>query len=131
MISSLISRASATLLLLGGLALVFAPDVLLPALVPGFPATGAWLGQVLGAAWLGLAGLNWLSRSTLLGGIYGRPVVYTNLVTHVTGALALLRVCLAPGAPPLLWYVAAPSLALAAAYAALMFRGPFDPLQAP
>jgi hypothetical protein len=106
MISSLISRVSATLLLLGGLTLLFAPDAL-------------------------LAGLNWLSRSTLLGGIHGRPVVNTNLVTHVTGALVLLRVCPAPGAPPLLWCVAAPSLALAAAYAALMFRGPFDPLQAP
>jgi hypothetical protein len=41
MISTQIARASAALLLLGGLALLFASDVILPRIVPTFPGTGA------------------------------------------------------------------------------------------
>ena len=69
MTSSLISRLSACVLFLGGATLLFAPDVILPALVPGFPPAAAWLGQLLGASWLAVAALNWLHRSTVLGGM--------------------------------------------------------------
>jgi peptidoglycan/LPS O-acetylase OafA/YrhL len=49
-ISSMVSRASAILLLVGGLALLFAPDALLPALVPDFPrGPAAALAVVYGA----------------------------------------------------------------------------------
>lgn len=124
--ASVISHISAALLLFSGLALLFAPDVLLTVLIPGFPADGAWLGQLLGAAWLGLAALNWLQRSLVLGGIYGRPTVLANVTLYFVGALSLLRGLLAGGLPPALWLVAAPFTLLALAYAALLLRGPFD-----
>lgn len=126
MISSLLSRVSAAALLLGGGGLLFAPDVLLPALVPGFPPAAAWLGQLLGAAWLGVAALNWLQRGAVLGGIYGRPVVFTNLVLYFVSALSLLRAGLGGRAPQALWLVFIPAMALAVAYGALLLRGPFD-----
>lgn len=130
-ISSLVSRASAAVLLAGGVALLFASDALLPALVPGFPPGAAWLGQLLGAAWLGVAALNWLQRSAVLGGIYGRPVVFANLALYVVSALSLLRAIAGGGAPPALWAAAGPAAALAAVYGALLLRGPFGPLQRP
>lgn len=114
--SRLISRVNALVLLAGGMAMLFAPDVVLPRLVAGFPPGGFWLGQVLGAAWLGLASLSWLSQGTVLGGIYGRPVVTANAVTHFIGAMTLLRAGLFP--------YAAPAVALAVAYGLLLFRGP-------
>ena len=52
-ISSALSRVSAAVLAIGGGAFLFAADALLPALVPGFPSTAAWLGQLVGASWLG------------------------------------------------------------------------------
>jgi hypothetical protein len=55
-----ISRASAIVLAGAGIALLFAGDDLLPRLISGFPSQGAWLGQLLAAAWLGIAALNWL-----------------------------------------------------------------------
>lgn len=131
MISSLLSRASAAVLLLGGIAFLFVPDVLLPVLVPGFPPTGAWLGQLLGGAWLGVAALNWLQRSALLGGIYGRPVVFANFVLYFVSATSLLRALLGGTAPPILWAGLVPVTALAMIYGALLLRGPFDPLQRP
>src|SRR5687767_8585207 len=129
MISSRLSRVSAFVLLLGGLVLLFASDAVLPALVPGFPPAAAWLGQLLAAAWLGMAALNWLQRSALLGGIYGRATVSANVTVYVISALSLLRALLGQDAPLALWAALVPLAALAATYTALMMRGPFDPLQ--
>lgn len=128
MISSLISRASAAILLAGGLALLFAPDMVLPALAPEIPRSGLWIGSLLGSAWLAMAALNWSNRTVLLGGIYGRPVVYSNVILFVTSAFPLVRVVLGPDATPATWLVAAPVTVLAIAHAALLLRGPFDPL---
>jgi hypothetical protein len=128
-ISSRLSVLSAAVLLLGGVALLFASDALLPALAPGFPPAAIWLGQFLGAAWLGVAALNWLQRGAMLGGIYGRPVVFTNLVLYFVSALSLLRRLLAGGIPPALWPVFAPTAVLGTLYAVLLLRGPFDSLK--
>ncbi len=87
-----------------------------------------WLGQLLAAAWLGIASLNWMQRSAILGGIYARPLVYTNFVLYLVSGLSMVRVVTVPGASAGAWGLAVPMCALAIAYAALMFRGPFDPL---
>ncbi|HYH82035.1 MAG TPA: hypothetical protein VEX86_19670 [Longimicrobium sp.] len=131
MISSRISTVSAVVLALGGVALLFAADVVLPALVPGFPPAAAWLGQLLAAAWLGVAALNWLQRGAILGGIYGRPVVLANLALYFVSALSLLRMVAGGAAPVAAWGALALAGPLAAAYGALMLRGPFDPLSSP
>lgn len=125
-ISSTISRVSAAVLLCGGLALLFGADVLLPVLAPGTPASAAWLGQLLGAAWLALAALNWLQRFTLIGGIYARGVVMANATLYFITALSALRAISAGGARVLL--IAVPASVLALVYGALLFRGPFDAL---
>jgi hypothetical protein len=119
------------LLLLGGITLLFAPDVVLPALASGFPPTAVWIGQLLGAAWIGVAALNWLQRGAVLGGIYGRPVVLANLALYFISALSLLRVLLGGEAPRAVWLALAPAAGLAAVYGALLLRGPFDPLGRP
>lgn len=126
MISTQIARASAGLLLLGGLALLFAADVILPRLVPGFPPAGAWLGQLLAAAWLGLGALNWLSRATLLGGIYGRPVVMANAVLYFVAATVLAKIVVRRDAPPALWGLVVPIAIFAGVYGWLLFRGPLE-----
>lgn len=129
MISSRISTLSALVLLLGGATLLFAPDVVLPTLVPGFPASAAWLGQLVAAGWLGIAALNWLQRRALLGGIYGRPTVLANATLYLVSALSVARALADGAAPRALWAVLVPTALLAVAYGALMLRGPFDPLQ--
>ena len=126
MISSLVTRTSAALLLVGGLALLFAPDVLLPRIVPGVPPTALWLGQLLAAAWIGVATLNWSHRSAVLGGIYGRPVVFANAVLFLVSALGMVKALQAPNASGALWFFAVPAIVLATVYFALLFRGPFD-----
>jgi hypothetical protein len=125
MISSLISTGSALVLAVAGVALLFASDVILPSVVPGFPAGAAWLGQLLSAAWLGVAFLNWAHRATVLGGIYGRPVVLANFALYVISALSLVRVLHGNPAPVWLWPAFVVSAVLAVAYGVLLLRGPF------
>lgn len=124
--SSIISRASAILLALGGLALLFAPDVILPALVPDFPAAGAWIGQLLAAAWLGVAVLDWLDQSPLLGGIYGRPIVMMNAILYFISTMTLLRSATRHGAPVTLWLATVPMALFAGIYWWLLLRGPLE-----
>lgn len=125
MIGGIISRASAGFLAFAGLSLLFAADQVLSRHIPGFPADGSWFGQLLGAACLAMANLNWLSRPALLGGIYGRPVVAANAVGYFIAAMVLLKPMLRGEFSAGGWLIVVPVTALAAAYAWLMLRGPF------
>lgn len=111
---------------MAGLALLFLPEAVLPRLVSGYPAAALWVGQLLGVAWLGLATLNWGSRSTVLGGIYGRPVVSANLAVYVMGALVLLKAARRAEGAAALWLGVAAAGVLATAYGWLLFRGPLS-----
>lgn len=122
--SARVSAASAILLLVGGAALLFAADDILPRLVPGFPEAGAWLGQLLGGAWLAIAALNWLNRGARLGGIYGRPVVLANTTVYFVGAMVLLKTAARPGVPLPIIIATILFAVFAALYAWLLFRGP-------
>jgi hypothetical protein len=126
MIAGMISRASAAFLAFAGLSLLFAADEILSRHLPGYPPADYWFGQLLAAACLALATLNWLSRHTLLGGIYGRPVVAANATGYFIAAITLLKPMLAGVFRPAGWLLVIPVTALAAAYAWLMFRGPFE-----
>jgi hypothetical protein len=108
---------------------LFAPDVVLPRLSPGFSAAALWVGQLLGAAWLGLSAFNWIHRRAVLGGVYERPVVCANLIQYFIGAIVLVRAAQRASSSSStvpLWLMAVPAAALALAYGVLLFRGPFD-----
>lgn len=124
MSSTLVSRVSAAVLLLAGLALLFAPDAVLPRLIPDYPTTALWLGQLLGTAWLGVAALNWSSRATILGGIYGRPIVLVNVAIYFIGALVMLSAAARAKLPAAVWIAVALAVVLAVAYGWLFWRGP-------
>ena len=129
MISSIVSRSSAAVLCCGGFALLFGPDVVLGALAPGMPAETWWLGQLLAAAWLAAASQNWSQRRAIIGGIYARPIVYSNFVLYLVSALSLMRALIVSSTPRGAWVLAVPMFMFALVYAALLVRGPFDALQ--
>lgn len=80
--------------------------------------------QVLGALSLGFAMLDWMARHTVIGGIYGRPVVVGNLLHFASGALALAKGLLRAPEARLLWPLALVYAALALGFAVAMFRHP-------
>ena len=85
-----------------GVALLFAPDETGGVLVPG---AGGPSMQVLGAALLGIATMNWIARGAALGGIYGRPIVMANQMHATVGAVVLLRYGLDAGGSSVYWTV--------------------------
>ncbi|TAM13153.1 MAG: hypothetical protein EPN56_11175 [Rhodanobacter sp.] len=100
--------------------------MLLPSMASGFPIGAVWLGQLLAAAWLGVAVLNWLQRRATLGGIYGRPIVPANLALYFVSALSLMRVLRGDAAQPWIRPAFLVSAVLAVSYGALLLRGPFN-----
>ena len=96
-ISRVVSHASAIVLVAGGLAWLFAPDYAFSILDLSFPPGAEWFGQLLGAAWLGFAALNWIQRRAILGGVYGRPVVMANRPPNYYALLEFLASAVAIG----------------------------------
>jgi hypothetical protein len=123
-LSSIVSRASALFLAIMGLALLFASDNILPQLVQGSSPSLDLIGQLLGGAWLGVAALNWLSKSALIGGIYSRPVVSANVLLYFVTALSLIKPLMRGGLPGAVWILFVPIAGFAVVYLWLLFRGP-------
>lgn len=105
-----------------GLALTFAPGELLAA-AQGAPH-GVMLAamQLLGALYMGGAITNWMSKSNLVGGVFGRPLAMGNLAHFGIGGLALMRT--AAGSDARVWPLAVFYVVLAAAFGTIIFSQP-------
>ena len=115
--------ASVVYLGLAGLGATFLPDELLVHVrQPAAPVLKLFV-QAVGALNLGFAMLNWMSRGTTLGGIYGRPVVMANLLHFAMIALVLIRWA-AAGAPPGITVLAVIYGIFAAWFAVVLFGDP-------
>jgi hypothetical protein len=116
--------ASASYLGALGLIATFIPDVVLARL--GAPASTPLLlmVQIAGALYLGFAGLNWMARANLIGGIYSRPVAIGNLMHFLTAALAILKGMVPGFSSGILWWVAVPYAVFALAFGFILFRHP-------
>ena len=121
MTSRLIASLSAVLLGASGAILLFLPDSVAGASVERH-SRAEMLAQILGGAWLGVAALNWYTRGQPIGGIYGRPVVFANLMLYFVATTTLVKVAAwRPGAMLVAGIVAAVMTAL---YGVLLFRSP-------
>ena len=116
--------ASALFLGLLGLPCVFAPDLVLTRLVGNTTTLAEIVVQLTGALYLGFAILNWMSKGSLMGGIYGRPVAVGNLLHFFAGALAVVKVIPVIGAPALAWVVCIGYMVFAVAFGLIVLRNP-------
>ena len=84
-------RSSALFLGTAGVGASFLPQELLAAIgaPPLLPLV--LVIQLLGATYVGLGMLNWMSQGSLIGGIYSRPIAVGNLTHFVMGFLALVK----------------------------------------
>jgi hypothetical protein len=114
----LLQTVSLAVLGVCGVVGLFAPEVLLSAINMAF-VTPHWPVQLLAAAWLGLATLNWSTRGFTMGGILGRPVLLANFAHYFIAAASTVRPVLAGGRPGPLAVLVVFGL-LAAAYGYLL-----------
>jgi len=117
----------ATSLLLGvsGIVLTFAPDLIIGSLGVNPSQASILLGQILGALYFGFAMLNWMTKESLIGGIYNRPVAVANLTHFMIAGLALVKASISnPQLPLLLILVSGVYTVLAILFGIILFRHP-------
>ena len=121
--------ASAILLGLTGLSLTFMGDEILSYLGVTSSTTMHLISQLLGALYFGFAMMNWMSKTSRIGGIYNRPIVIANLTHFTVGGLALTKefkhLTAAAGGLVLLTIV---YFILAASFGYLLFKSPVKPV---
>lgn len=75
-----------------GLPLLFAADEILKRVDGSVATTGLWMADMFGGALVAFAVLNWFNRTTMMGGIYGRPLLVANLMLLTNITFPALRV---------------------------------------
>lgn len=73
---------TAVLLGVSDLVLTFAPDNIVSTLGIEASLVSTLLAQLISGLYLGFAMLNWMTKESLIGGIYNRPVAASNF-THI------------------------------------------------
>jgi len=122
--TKLLMSASAIVLGALGLLLTFLPQEIL-AYVDSDAATLLPLTlQLLGAAYLGFAMLNWMAKGNLIGGIYSRPVAIGNLAHFLISGLALLKAAASIENAPALWVIGVIFITLALLFGYVTFTHP-------
>ena len=83
---------SAGFLGLLGIALSFIPQEILTFFKLQVTQLSTLFLQIIGALYMGFAMLNWMSKASLIGSIYNRPVAIANVMHFTVVALALVKI---------------------------------------
>src|SRR5659263_742051 len=116
---------SAVFLLTAGIILTFLPDEILK--YSDLENTGSIqvLLQIIGSLYFGFGMLNWMIKTSLIGGIYNRPSAVTNFTHFFIAGLALVKGIIAnPGLPKIIWIACCIYLIFAISFGIVLFRQP-------
>ena len=98
---------SAMILAMIGISLIFLPNEILDYLELSVSETLQLLMQIIGSFYFAFAILNWMSKGSIIGGIYNRPIAMANLTHFVIAGLALIKGILAnPSLSYVIWSIA-------------------------
>jgi len=123
--TKLLMTLSAMILALIGISLIFLPNEILDYLQLSVSETLQLLMQIIGSLYFALAILNWMSKGSLIGGIYNRPIAMANLTHFVIAGLALIKGILAnPSLSYVIWSIAIIYSIFAIFFGIVAFRHP-------
>ncbi|WP_200975869.1 hypothetical protein [Echinicola sp. 20G] len=86
-----------------GVTAVFLPQEILSLLGEPPSVLIELLIQLVGALYFGFAIMNWMAKSTLIGGIYAKPLCMGNFTHFTIAALGLLKGINDPSLPIFIW----------------------------
>ena len=116
---------SAMILALIGISLIFLPKEILDYLELSVSETLQLLMQIIGSFYFAFAILNWMSKGSIIGGIYNRPIAMANLAHFVIAGLALIKGILAnPSLSYVIWSIAIIYSMFAIFFGIVAFRHP-------
>lgn len=110
-----------------GVILTFAPDMVLRSLNIDANPTSILFGQVIGGLYFGYAMLNWMTKESLIGGIYNRPIAVANFTHFLIAGLAIAKKLISnPGLPTTLWTAGVVYAVLGLIFIIILFRHPLN-----
>jgi hypothetical protein len=125
--TKLIMTISSIILGATGIILTFAPDIVLTNLNIDTNPTSILLGQVIGGLYFGYSMLNWMTKESLIGGIYNRPVAVANFNHFLIARLSIIKRLISnPGLPIALWVAGAVYLVFGFLFILILFRHPIN-----
>ncbi len=83
--------------------------------------------QIIGALYFGFGMLNWMQKTSKIGGIYNRPIAVANFSHFIIAGLALIKGLFSnSGLPTFIWVLGIIYLIFAIAFGIILFRHPLD-----
>jgi hypothetical protein len=122
--SKIVLGSSAIILAASGLALTFFPEELAESINLPEGASVKLLIQTIGAMYFGFAMLNWMSRRSLIGGIYNRPIAIANMTHFMMVGITLTKLMLSKALPQSFWLVTLIYAVYALIFGWLLFTTP-------
>ncbi|HRH48977.1 MAG TPA: hypothetical protein PLP23_09505 [Panacibacter sp.] len=123
--TKLIMTAAAIVTGIAGIAFTFLPGEILN--YTDMKANGPLLLllQILGALYFAFAMLNWMTKTSIIGGIYNRPIAVANFTHFFIGAMALMKGILSNPALPIgIWAIAIVYAIFAISFGLIFLRSP-------
>tara|TARA_Y100001960_G_scaffold287326_1_gene325348 strand:- start:73 stop:474 length:402 start_codon:yes stop_codon:yes gene_type:complete len=116
---------NAIILALIGISLIFLPKEILDYFELSASGTLELLMQITGSLYFAFAMLNWMSKGSIIGGIYGRPIAIANLTHFVIAGLSLIKGIMAnPGLSYVIWSIAIAYSIFAILFGIVAFKHP-------
>jgi len=97
--------ASAIALGAAGIIMTFVPEAVLGYFSLEMSRMLVLLVQILGALYFAFGMLNWMSKASLIGGIYNRPIAVANFSHFFIAGLALIKSIISNSDLPLIFLV--------------------------
>ena len=101
--TKLLMIASAIVMGIAGVCLIFLPDEIIN--YAGFTSTSlnSLFLQIMGALYLAFATLNWMAKANLIGGIYSKPVALGNFAHFFIAGISIIKSAFTNEAMVALW----------------------------
>ncbi len=116
---------NAIILALIGISLIFLPKEILDYFELSASDTLELLMQITGSLYFAFAMLNWMSKGSIIGGIYGRPIAIANLTHFVIAGLSLIKGIMAnSGLSYVIWSIAIVYSIFAILFGIVAFKHP-------
>jgi hypothetical protein len=116
-----VMAASAIFLGILGLICSFLPQEILTFFKTESTPFSILLAKIVGALFLGFGILNWMAKSSIIGGIYAKPLSQGNALHFFTGTMALLRSVFPENPMPILWLIFIPYLSFTILFGLITF----------
>ena len=108
-----------------GMFLTFAPDITADSLHIESSRSSHVLIQIIGALYFGYGMLNWMTKESLIGGIYNRPIANANFCHFLIAGVALVKLLISnPNASPILWITGIVYTVFAILFTIILYRHP-------